>query len=244
MQIAFVLWSGNLGGAETFSSYLAAELRKRGVDARIVFVRGGDPLVSRLSELSVPWAALNFPRGRTVLRMPRAYARTVRNHGRNGAILMCGRYLATSLRLGGYKGRIVAVEHGDMQEGRLRPPEGILDRGLVQLSRRLRTWDRTVSALAIDVEVGVSDFMLGEMRGRPHARDLRCIPYGIAVDRFRPSRPLNESGPLRVGWAGRMIAGKGSRSPIGSGPSLGGHDAHRAYTNRWGWANASRADQT
>jgi glycosyltransferase involved in cell wall biosynthesis len=200
MQIAFVLWNGNLGGAETFSCYLAAELRLLGVDARVVFVQGSDPLAARLGELSVPWTELDFPRGRTVLRRPRAYAKAVRGHGRDGAVLMCAGYLATSLRLGGYRGRIVAVEHGTM----------LLDSGLPWSSRRFQTWDRAVSARAIDVEIGVSGFMLGELLGRPHARDVRCIPYGIAVDRFRPTCPLNETGALRVGWAGRMIPGKGA----------------------------------
>ena len=200
MQIAFVLWNGHLGGAETFSSYLAAEMREHGVDARVVFVQGGDPLAARLDDLSVPWVALEFPRGRTVVRRPRAYARAIRDHGRDGAVLMCGGYLATSLRLGGYRGRIVAVEHGTM----------LRDGRLPRSRRRLQAWDRAVSAHAIDVEVGVSEFMLGEMLGRPHASDVRCIPYGIAVDRFRPDRPLEDRDPLRVGWAGRMIPGKGA----------------------------------
>jgi glycosyltransferase involved in cell wall biosynthesis len=200
MQIAFVLWSGKLGGAETFSSDLAAEMRKRGVDARIVFVQGQDPLAERLEGLSVPAATLGFPRGRTVIRRPRRYARAVGSNGSDAAILMERGYLATALRLGGYTGRIVAVEHGTM----------LLDPKLPWLTRKRQAWNRSLGARAADVEVGVSKFMATEMQRRSGARSVRQIPYGIAVERYRPTRPLNGEGPLRVGWAGRMIPGKGA----------------------------------
>ena len=199
MQVAFVLWSGNLGGAETLSGYLAGELRSRGLDARVVFVQDGRALAAHLSERSVPWTALGFPRGRAILRKPLTYARSVGSHGRDCAILMSGRSLAPALRLGGYRGRILAVEHGDMFLIDDRPT----------FVRRLRSWDRALSARAIDVEIGVSEFALREMRGRPHPSQLRCIPNGIAVDRFRPVNALGETATLQVGWAGRLVPGKG-----------------------------------
>jgi glycosyltransferase involved in cell wall biosynthesis len=199
MQVAFVLWSGNLGGAETVTSYLVAELRARGVDARVVFVEDGDALGIRLSEQSVPWTALGFSRGRTIFRRPMTYARSVRAHGRDCAVVMAGRSLAPALRLGGYRGRVLAVEHGDMFLNPERPA----------LVRRLREWDRALSTRAIDVEIAVSEFTLEQVRRRRHAPDVRCIPNGIPVDRFRPTRSLGVGEALQIGWAGRLVPGKG-----------------------------------
>ncbi len=199
MQLAFVLWSGNLGGAETLCSYRAAELRRTGVDARVVFVGKAEPLASRLDELSVPWHALELPRGRSVLRRPRAYAKALGDHGRDAAILMCARYLATGLKAGGYRGRIVAVEHGDR----------LLDESMSPLGRRARGLNRAISLSAVDEEVAVSRFMLAELKKGRHARELRVIPNAVSSERFRPERVLGRDGPLRLGWAGRMIPGKG-----------------------------------
>jgi glycosyltransferase involved in cell wall biosynthesis len=199
MQLAFVLWSGRLGGAETLCSYLAAELRGTGVDARVVFVGAADPVASRLDDLSVPWHALDLPRGRSVVRRPRTYARALREHGRDAAILMCPRYMATGLQMGGYRGRIVAVEHGDM----------LLDADMSPVGRRARSMNRTLSLNAVDAEVAVSRFMLAKMRQRRHAAELHVIPNAVATERFRPERDPSREGPLHVGWAGRMIAGKG-----------------------------------
>jgi glycosyltransferase involved in cell wall biosynthesis len=199
MQVAVVMWSGKIGGAETVSGYLARELRSRGVDARVVFVEDGNALGAALSDEAVPWTSLDLPRGRAVFRRPLKYARSVRANGRECAIVTTGRSLALALRLGGYRGRILAVEHGDM----------FLDGDRPAVIRRLRSMDRALSARAIDVEIGVSQFTVQQMRLRPHAADIRCIPNGIPVERFRPTRPVGAESELRVGWAGRLVRGKG-----------------------------------
>jgi glycosyltransferase involved in cell wall biosynthesis len=199
VQVAVVMWSGQIGGAETVSGYLATELRRQGLDARVVFVEDGDALGAALTERAVPWTALELPRGRAVFQRPRRYARSVGAHGRECAIVMTGRSLALALRLGGYKGRILAVEHGDM----------FLDGDRPAVIRKLRSLDRALSARAIDVEIGVSRFTVEQMRLRPHAADVRCIPNGIPVHRFRPISPLGAGSALRVGWAGRLVRGKG-----------------------------------
>src|SRR5207237_5405229 len=55
LRIAFVLWNGALGGAENFTAELAGSLRRRGVEASVVFVGNGERLADRLAELDVPW---------------------------------------------------------------------------------------------------------------------------------------------------------------------------------------------
>jgi glycosyltransferase involved in cell wall biosynthesis len=199
MQVAVVMWSGEIGGAETVSGYLVTELRRRGLDARVVFVQEGSALGAELTERSVPWTALGLPRGSAVFRRPWSYSRSVRTHGRECAIVMTGRSLALALRLGGYRGRILAVEHGDM----------FLDGDRPAMVRRFRSLDRALSARAIDVEIGVSQFTVRQMRRRPHATEIRCIPNGIPVERFQPTEPLDPRAALRVGWAGRLVLGKG-----------------------------------
>jgi glycosyltransferase involved in cell wall biosynthesis len=199
MQVAFVLWSGELGGAETFTADLAAEMRRQGVDARIVFIENGNPLNEILERESVPWEAMELPRGRSILRRPRAYAEAIASQGEGASVLMSGRYMATALRLGGYQGRVIAVEHGDM----------LIDRGLPAWGRWMRSLDRSLSVRSIDLEIGVSQFMVAEVRRRPHVENLRCIPLGISVQRYKPTMPLNRTGNLRLGMAARLIHGKG-----------------------------------
>jgi glycosyltransferase involved in cell wall biosynthesis len=62
---------------------------------------------------------------------------------------------------------------------------------------------------AADVEVAVSDVVLAALRRRLHARRLIRIYNGVDLDRFRPDHDGHEKTALIVGWAGRLISGKG-----------------------------------
>jgi glycosyltransferase involved in cell wall biosynthesis len=134
------------------------------------------------------------------MRHPRIYTQMVSSVGTHGAILMTAGYMATALRLGGYRAPIVAVEHGSVLELLARPRA-------LQCAARV---DLALGARAIDAQVAVSEFMLGKLRRVPHSRDTGTIPNGVDIDEFRLRRPIfeTERRPL-VGWAGRMVPGKG-----------------------------------
>jgi glycosyltransferase involved in cell wall biosynthesis len=188
-SVALVLWNGKIGGAETFTAALAGALRERG-DARVVFVEGASLLAGRLRASGVPFESLGLRRGREVLFHPRKFARATRRAGAEGAILPHGSYLAAALRLGGYHGRIVAVEHGSvLQPRRRRHPE-----------RALR-W-------AVDVRVGVSRFISSS----PGVAATVTIPNAVDLARYRPGPERlqdADSRELVVGCMARLIPGKG-----------------------------------
>jgi len=202
MKLALVLWSGRIGGAETFSVALAGRLRRLGADATVVFVEKPRDLGLRLSRQEVPYRSLDFRRGRDVLRHPRRYAAAVSSVGPDGALLLeCG-YIGAALRAGGFPGPIVGVEHG----------AALLESRVLSRPRRLlRRINRVSGAWADDAEVAVSDFMLEHTRRHPHAHRVRRIYNGIDPDQYIPaSLPAVSSPRLVVGYAGRLIPGKGA----------------------------------
>src|SRR5271163_1086924 len=101
-EVAIVLFSGQLGGEETFSASLAAALRRSGVRATVVLIDGSGPLSQRLDSLGVPYAVYGAKRGRDVAYRPRRFAKLVKECGPDAAILGWPGYLAGALRLGGY----------------------------------------------------------------------------------------------------------------------------------------------
>lgn len=199
-KVAFVLWSGHLGGAENFTTELVGELRRNGVDARIVFIGESDRLASRLASLEVPYEELGLVRGRHVLTHPRRLARLVSSAGADCAVLTSPGYLAASLRAGGYRRPLAAVEHG-----------GLLQVDQLPFGRRLlRRVDRVSGIWACDVEVAVSDYALEELRRHRHARRLIRIRNGIDLDRFSlPHDDASGAQPFTIGYGGRLVASKG-----------------------------------
>lgn len=201
MKLALINWSGGVGGVETFSVTFARELRRRGVEAGVVFVRDSAPLDERLRAAGVPYRALGYPRGRDVLRRPRHYARTVRDVGPDGAIVLFRGFLGAALRAGGYRGPIVASIPGPLEEA-----------GGDSARRALvRMVDRVSGAWADSAEVAVSDYVLREVRRRRHAARLVRIYNGVDLDDYPPaSRAPSPGHPLIAGFAGRLIPGKGA----------------------------------
>lgn len=199
-RLAILLWHGGIGGAETFTSNLAARLRTRGVDARVVFVTRGGPLEERLDSLSVPHSTLGFRRGRDVIPKARVLARSVERISDKGALLAGSGLLPLGLRLGGFRGQIVVTEHGNWLQT---PKQGPSRRALERLQ-----W--STGARAADVQCAVSDFMLEVVREHTHAHRTVRIYNGIDLTRYRP-RPSdghNDSESV-IGFAGRLIPGKG-----------------------------------
>lgn len=196
-----MLWNGGVGGAETLSISLAERLRRLGADVTVAFIEQPWPLAERLEGADIPYTSLGLEHGRSILRCPRRYAAFVAASGRNGALLIERGFMGAALRVGGYRRPIVAVEHGALI-------------GLQRFSKtRQLLWrfDYASGAWANDIEVAVSDFMLGEMRRHLHARRTQRIYNGIDPDLFAPAaEPSDHPQGILVGFAGRLIAGKGA----------------------------------
>ena len=111
----------------------------------------------------------------------------------------CG-YLGLALRLGGYRGPIVAVEHGAILFPSPKRARRILD----QVNRAGAAW-------ADDAEVAVSDFVLARMRQQPHARRLRRIYNGVEPETSELSaeREPEQIDRITAGFVGRLVPGKG-----------------------------------
>jgi len=198
-RVALVQWHGGIGGAEVLTVELARAFREVGVLAEVVIVTCDGPVTARLEGAGIPYRVLGFRRGRDILRHPRMFTAGVSMEGLGGVILPACGFIGASLRLGGYGGPIIAVEHGDLLQARGS-----------RLRELLKRVSRVAGALADDMEVGVSDFVVEELRAVPHARHLRRIYNGVDPKRFGPlpGRPSASSG-LVIGFAGRLIPGKG-----------------------------------
>jgi glycosyltransferase involved in cell wall biosynthesis len=199
IRLALVLWTGILGGAERFTAALAAHLRDHAVEPTVVFLGSHRPLSLVLEEHGVPYACTGFRRGSSVVVHPRRFAGLVSSCGPDGAILDSIGYVPLSLRAGGYRGRVVSVEHG-----------ALLQRDLGVRKRVARTLGRDLGARATDIEVAVSDFLLDIIRRHRHAAQVVRIYNGVDLEKFKPvPRQTTTDRTLVVGWAGRMVQGKG-----------------------------------
>jgi glycosyltransferase involved in cell wall biosynthesis len=121
--------------------------------------------------------------------------------GADGVLLVDAGRLAGVLRFGGYRGRIVGVEHGDVLAVATLPLP-------LRVKDRLERW---VGARFRFADVGVSDFVAAEMHRRPHASRLYRIHNGVDTSLYRPHRadaPSSES-RLTIGCAARLVRGKG-----------------------------------
>jgi glycosyltransferase involved in cell wall biosynthesis len=178
---------------------MAEQFRALGVDATLVVITSARPLSDRLDERGPAIIELGLPRGGELMRVARRYATVLRRAAPDGALLMTSGYMATMLRLGGYRGPLVSVEHGHV---------------LQTVGPRARRWlewlDLQIGARCVDAQVAVSSFTLEELKRLPHHRGASVIPNGVDLDRYRPERPVfSQSGVITIGWAGRLIPGKG-----------------------------------
>ena len=201
MKIAFVLWEGSVGGAERVTASLACELARRHHAVEFVFVTHGGSLVDVLDKTSLRHRSLGLTRGRDVGVHPRRLARAVTTAGCDAAVTVTAGYLPAVLRAGGYRGSIVAVNHGRL-----------LHRAQLSYARRLiLETERAIGCRAAEAEVAVSDFMLAQLvRERFRARRVTRIYNGLQLaDYARDGSRTTEDDVVRVVWAGRMVPGKG-----------------------------------
>jgi glycosyltransferase involved in cell wall biosynthesis len=195
-HLTFVLWRGDIGGAERVTVDLAAALLAIGIEADIAFVDDQGLLAPQLEARRIQAACLRLGRGRRVLVHPRALPGLLQSLGTNIAVLPSVGYLAASLRLGGFRGRIVGVEHGGLFR-LLEAPR----------ARRLSlTLDRWLGASCSDVEVAVSRYMESLASGVPHS-PVRQICHGVEAP--TELTPLPGTPALSVGFVGRHHPGKG-----------------------------------
>ncbi len=201
-----MLWSGDLGGAEAVNVMLAREWRRWGAGVTFVFVTRGGPLEELLDRDRIPHVAAGLERGRSGALHPRRLARVLSAAGRDGALLVDSGYLAAALRAGGYTGRLVGAEHGKV----------LATGGLPRLRRLGDRVERWCGARCRSADVGVSDFLLDELRRHPHAPVLRRIHNGVDAARFAPAEDRGASGALCVAAAARLVPGKGIDRLLGA----------------------------
>jgi glycosyltransferase involved in cell wall biosynthesis len=200
LRIVLLLWDGDLGGAETVTGALAAEMRRSGQDARILFIRQPGRLGALLDQLRVPFDVLGVRRSSLVLWRPRAFADVVRRTGADAAILPAPGHLAMALRLGGYGAPILAAEHGSLL---------VIERA-AQPWRLLRLLERAAGVRCVDVEIPPSQFMRNVVLRHRHARLVTRIYNGVDLHRFkRPGDPALVRDGFVVAAAARLIEGKG-----------------------------------
>jgi glycosyltransferase involved in cell wall biosynthesis len=203
-RLAFVLWNGNVGGAEIFNVALARQMRRLGRDVTIIFIGNPQPLVTRLTDSNdISYRTLGFRRGRNLLFHPRRYAAEIMKAGPDGVLLVSCGLMGSILRAGGYRGPIVAVEHGDVLEAQF----------YAQRQRLLRWIGRLSGVWADDIEVAVSDYVLERLRQEPHTRAIGRIYNGVDPDQYAsdgPSVDRTSDGDCVVAFAGRLIHGKGA----------------------------------
>lgn len=203
--IGIVLWSGQIGGAETLATALAAQFMSMGQPTRVYFLTHAVPLNRRLDIYGVPHETVGLTAGKKVILRGKRFVNAVTEAGCKRIIVPSGGYLAASIRLWGYRGAVVAQDHGSLLN---------LDhysRGSSTVARIGRWMD----PFSLDAQVAVSDFMREAIERGPHARRLVVIPNGVDTQRFAPTKPLSVSGePLRVHAAARLVPGKGLETLI------------------------------
>jgi glycosyltransferase involved in cell wall biosynthesis len=205
LRVALVLWSGQIGGAESVTGELARALAAHGAEPSVLFILDSEALGERLYGSGVPHAALGFRRGREVLRAPRRFARAVGGLGADVAILVEAGWFAAALRGGGHRAPIIGVEHGSR-----------LQLHKLGLGQRLVRG----SALALGMEacsalVGVSEYVTARIPKGLRKKPIVCIPNGVELERFSPrSNGAHCDEHTVIGCAARLIEGKGIEDAV------------------------------
>jgi len=207
VRITFILWRGDIGGAERVTVNIAAELRRQGADARILFICDAARLVGQLEACSVPFAALDLERGSQVLAHPLRLRQALARERSDLTIAVSVGYLGAALRAAVPRTRLAGIEHGVLSSI---PAEPLLRRAKMRI-------DRLIGVRAYDAEVAISRYMVELVERVPHARRVVLIPHGVEpAATVAPPQPPHEHEPLVVGFASRLFPGKGLDRLIGA----------------------------
>ncbi|HEY1834204.1 MAG TPA: glycosyltransferase family 4 protein [Solirubrobacteraceae bacterium] len=199
-ELALVIWDGRIGGSESLGAALAAAIAKLGAQMSVIFICQPEPLAQRLREAGVHYRTLGLNRGGHVLAHCRRLARLAGELGPDGTLLEERGLMCLALRAGGYRAPMVAVEHGSVLLDERQPPS---------FRRARRALTRALAGTSVDVEVAVSDFMLTRLSRTIHAKHTLRIYNGIDPDVYSAADRRNGNGPVRIGFAGRLVPGKG-----------------------------------
>jgi glycosyltransferase involved in cell wall biosynthesis len=199
VRITFVLWRGDIGGAERVTVALAGELRRMSVDADILFVCEADRLGRQMAAEAVPYAELGYDRGSRIVAHPLRLRRMLRRLRPDVVIPVAVGYLGAAVRAAGFRGPLVGVEHGVLIEISKEPRRA-----------HVKGWaDRLIGLGVYDAEVAISEYMRELISRGPHARRVVLIPHGVEAPVESPLEPAG-GGELIAGFAGRLHPGKGA----------------------------------
>jgi glycosyltransferase involved in cell wall biosynthesis len=201
LRIALVLWGGGLGGAEIFMGDLATSMKAHGAEPSLVFVLEAEELRDRLDRSDIPHTSLGFRRGRSVLHAPRLLARAVSATNPDVAVLTATGYLAATLRVGGFHGPIIGVEHGSVLQLPQTPP----------LKRLINRADRLSGLRVCSAVVAVSEYVKERLELIRFRRRVVCIANGVDLQRFSPAvgpRTPPRNGQIVIGSGSRLVKGK------------------------------------
>lgn len=208
LAIAFVLWSGAVGGAQRHTVALASTIEQAGLArAHVAFVDRGQPVLGRLASEGYPVAAteLALGRGRHVLLHPRLLAKALDHVGADVVFGPVAGLTALAVRAGGYAGTLIGVEHGAMLNRDALPP----------VKRLVHTGSLVAVRPLFDAFVAVSDMMAEEVHRTLGTRvAVYTVPNGVDTTRFTPRAQRRHRDIFRLGVAARLVAGKGVREAI------------------------------
>ncbi len=190
-RVAWVLWSGAVGGTEFMVASIAAEFRRTSHDARVL-VLGHDSaaLVASWTGWAVPWVSLGLESTRRAFVGGSRILDVLESWGSEAVVLPTVDALARVIRASGYAGRLVAVDHGSPSD----------QRRLGMARAALRRISRRMGVGLLDVQVAVSDFVEHQIASLPHAGHIEVIHNGVDTGRFAPSTDSLVGMTVYSGW--------------------------------------------
>jgi glycosyltransferase involved in cell wall biosynthesis len=203
-SVSFCLYQDGLGGAETHTVALASMLAGRGWSVSVIFLVGaGRRLAEELRPSGVRVCLPGYRLAREALASPQRLVRSVSSDEMPIVVLPSNGFLPIALRLGRYRGIVLAMEHGDaLNTHLLSPPRRFWDR-----------LDRRLGSAFVDCEVAVSEASRHNLRTLPHARRVEVIHNGVDITRFSVPRGCSETRSsargVTIGVASRLVAAKG-----------------------------------
>jgi glycosyltransferase involved in cell wall biosynthesis len=203
MRVVFVLWQGGIGGAELHTVGLAAALTARGHWVGVLTLSSPGVADRALDDLSLPHRTLSLRRGRDVLVHGSDLRKILSSAHADVVILPHNDGLPVLLRLYGYVGPMVAMEHG----------AALKHRGLTVMRHLRYLAARKVGRRILCGEIAVSEFAARNLVRLPHAR-IAVVHNGIDMLTFRPRERRGGDAAdtpqhFVVGMAGRLVPGKG-----------------------------------
>jgi glycosyltransferase involved in cell wall biosynthesis len=199
MRIVFVLWQGDLGGAELHTVRLAASLRSLGHWAGVVVLSRPGLAVEEMRSRSLPHYLFPCTRGRGILLHTRKLTRVLAEARPDIVVLPHNDALPILLRVLGVNGRLIAMEHGAALKWRQRRT----------IRRLLYRPLRVVGSRILVREIAVSQHAARNLQTLPHA-PVVVVRNGIDTDVFKPGDSMGDvTRRFALGAAARCVKGKG-----------------------------------